>query len=95
MARITLAPQLARWLPGHDGAGEVVLIQPGETLDAALASLFNAHPNLRSYVLDEHCRIRRHVDLFVDGLAMPHGSPREQPLGEHSEIHILQALSGG
>ena len=94
MAKVVLASQLARWLPDAPG-GEVALRLPGATVREVLDALFAQHPNLRGYVLDERGRIRRHVALFVDGAALPHLSDLTQPLGDHVELHVLQALSGG
>ena len=95
MAKVVLAAQLARWLPAGAGTGENAYDCPGASVRAVLDALFALHPTLRGYVLDEHGRIRRHVALFVDGTALSHRSDLGDAVGERSEIHILQALSGG
>lgn len=106
MARIVLAPALARWLApgtassGTGGAtttavgGEVVLEAGGRTLGEALDGVFERHPELRGYVLDEQGAVRHHVALFVDGEVV-HGKRLDRALGAHSEVHVMQALSGG
>lgn len=94
MAKLVLASQLARWLPEAPG-GELTLQLPGDRVRDVLGALFEQHPNLRGYVLDEHGRIRRHVALFVDGVALPHTSDLSQAVGANTELNVLQALSGG
>lgn len=61
----------------------------------ALAEVFARYPNLRGYVLDEHGVVRHHVALFVDGAAIASKNDLGQSLDPGSEIHVLQALSGG
>ncbi len=70
-----------------DAAGNVV----GEALDR----VFDANPRLRSYVLDEQGAVRKHVVIFLDGERLPNGTALTAPIGAASEIHVMQALSGG
>jgi molybdopterin synthase sulfur carrier subunit len=97
MPRMLLASQLARWLPPDPARpeGTVQLEVGGDTVGAALESLFATHPNLRGYVLDEHGGVRHHVAIFVDGRSIRRKDRLDDPLGADAEIHVLQALSGG
>jgi len=95
VAQVVLASALARWLPQPGDGGEVSLSIPGGSVTEVLERLFALHPILRGYVLDERGALRRHVALFVDGSAIHHNSDLQQALGEQSEIHVMQALSGG
>jgi molybdopterin synthase sulfur carrier subunit len=97
MARVVLASMLTRWLPAEvaDGAGEVALDLPAATVGAALDALFDRHPGLRGYVVDERGALRRHVALFVDGDALQPKSDLARPLRADSELYVMQALSGG
>jgi molybdopterin converting factor small subunit len=63
----------------------------GSTVGAVLDSVFTANPRLRGYVLDDQGRLRHHVVVFVDG----ERADLRDPVRESSEIHVLQALSGG
>ena len=63
----------------------------GATVAAALGAVFEAQPQVRSYVLDEQGELRKHVFLFVDGRRARLGDA-VQPA---SAIHVLQALTGG
>lgn len=65
------------------------------TLRLALDAAFALNPRLRGYVLDDQARVRPHVAVFVDGRRVRAGSDLSEPLGESSEVHVLQALSGG
>lgn len=97
MAKVVLASALARWLPpalAGDG-GEVALAVAGDTVIDVLECLFAQHPALRGYILDERGALRRHVALFVDGSAVHHNSDLRQALGAQSDVHVMQALSGG
>lgn len=94
MARVVLAPALARWLP-QASAGPVAVEVDGDTVGAALAGLFVLHPSLRSYVVDERGAVRHHVALFVDGRSLVRKTHLDHPLQPGSELHVMQALSGG
>jgi sulfur carrier protein ThiS len=97
MAKIVLAPALARWLPATAGAhgAEATSVVQADRLDAALEALFAQHPRLRGYVLDEHGAVRHHVAIFIDGAAIGDKRHLHQPLAAESEIYVMQALSGG
>jgi hypothetical protein len=94
MARVVLAPALARWLPGGGDAG-AALVVPGTNVGEVLDGVFARHPSLRSYVVDEHGAVRHHVALFVDGRSLARKTHLSQPLADDSELHVMQALSGG
>lgn len=97
MAKIVLAPALARWLqePASTQGVETAIAAQAGRLDAALEELFARHPRLRGYVLDEHGAVRHHVAIFVDGVAIRDKQRLHQPLAPQSEIYVMQALSGG
>jgi sulfur carrier protein ThiS len=93
VARVVLAPALARWLPGGDG--EAVLDVPGANVAEVLAGVFARHPSLRLYVVDERGAVRHHVALFVDGRSLARKTHLDHALREDSELQVMQALSGG
>ena len=63
----------------------------GDVLDAAAAD----YPRLKSYVLDDQGRVRKHVAIFVGGTMQPRETVLNYALGTTDEIYIMQALSGG
>jgi hypothetical protein len=62
-----------------------------DTVRGALDVVFAAHPLLRSYVLDEQGRLRKHVALYVDGGR----AGLDDAVAQTAELCVLQALSGG
>ena len=62
---------------------------------AALQEVFGIQPQVRDYVLDEQGHLRKHVHIFVDGRRLRDGIRLDEPVGETSEIYVMQALSGG
>lgn len=97
MARVILASALSRWLPAGklDASGESTVEVESATVGKALDAVFERHPNLRGYVVDELGNLRHHVAIFVDGTALPRRQAMEHPIGAGTEVHVLQALSGG
>ncbi|HEV2608524.1 MAG TPA: MoaD/ThiS family protein [Xanthomonadaceae bacterium] len=97
MAKVVLASALSRWLPeaSDKPTGEVALEVEGTSVGEVLDGLFALHPNLRGYVVDEQGAVRHHVAVFVDGDAIRDKRNLAQPLGEHAEVYVMQALSGG
>ena len=67
----------------------------GNTVRAALNTIFEQHPQLRGYILDDQDHLRQHVMIFVDGQAVADRSGLSDPVPETGEIYIMQALSGG
>lgn len=71
------------------GAPEVRV--DGATVGEALRALEQAHPPLAGWVLDEHGRIRQHVNVFHEGeRASEHTAVRADAV-----LHVLSAISGG
>jgi sulfur-carrier protein len=67
----------------------------GTTVRAALDQYFAAHPQVRSYVLDEQGAVRRHVAVFVGRHQVLDPMSLSDPIDAGAEIHVMQALSGG
>lgn len=64
-------------------------------MGAALARVFDANPRLRGYVVDERGALRKHMTIFVDGELVKDRMQLSDPVGPHTEIYVMQALSGG
>jgi len=58
----------------------------------ALEAVFLRTPKLKSYVVDEHGRLRKHVRVFVNGEAV---AGLDHALAPDDEIYIMQSLTGG
>jgi hypothetical protein len=89
MARVSFTANLQRHVacPPVDAGGVTVR----EALDGAFA----VHPAARSYVLDEHGALRHHVVGVVAGMQVADRARLSDPIGPSSQIHVMQALSGG
>jgi molybdopterin synthase sulfur carrier subunit len=66
------------------------------TLDATtvgelLRALEREHPALAGWVLDERGRIRRHVNVFVNG----EPGREDTPVEPADRVHVLPSISGG
>ncbi|RVT88646.1 MoaD/ThiS family protein [Inhella crocodyli] len=86
MARLQFTAQLRRFTDTPDV--EVDAPDLATALDAAFA----LNPRLRGYVLDDQGQLRPNVAAFVDGTRTLNVNHALQP---HSQVHVLQALSGG
>ena len=86
MARVRLRGQLKR-MAGDRAEHDV----GGATLAELLRELERAQPAVRGWILDERGRIRRHINVFVNG---EYGS-EETAVAEGDRVDVLPAISGG
>lgn len=89
MATVVFTPNLQRHVecPRTEAAGTTVR----EVLDAVFAQNARA----RSYVLDEHGSLRKHMLVFVDGIMVRDREKLSDPVPQGGEIYVMQSLSGG
>jgi molybdopterin converting factor small subunit len=71
------------------GSSEVPV--DGETVGAALRALEHAHTPITGWILDEHGRIRPHVNVFHEGDRVS----EDEPIPADAVLHVLSAISGG
>ena len=64
----------------------------GATLAEVVADLERQFPGIRFRMIDEQDRMRPHIRFFVNRRIV---RALGEPLGEHDEVVIVQALSGG
>lgn len=67
----------------------------GTTVAECLAAYFAVHPQVRTYVLDDQSRIRRHVAVFVGSEQLRDPAGQSDAVHPSTEITVMQALSGG
>jgi molybdopterin converting factor small subunit len=89
MARVAFTANLERHLSCP------VRTVPGDTVGAVLDGVFSAQPKLRSYILDDQDRVRRHVAIYVNSERIADRVRLSDPVGELDEVFVFQALSGG
>ncbi len=89
MARIAFTANLERHLSCP------VRIVPGDTVRAVLEGVFAEQPRLRSYILDDQDRVRKHVAIYVNGERIADRERLSDAVAENDEVFVFQALSGG
>lgn len=89
MPTVSFTPNLQRHIgcPAERVDGETVLV--------ALCAVFAKNAQLKSYVLDDQDRLRKHMLIAVDGEMVRDRIHLSDPVSADSEIHVIQALSGG
>jgi len=68
---------------------------PAGSVRSVLQAVFAAQPQLRSYILDDQDRVRRHVAIYVNGDRIADRERLSDPVGDDDEVFVFQALSGG
>lgn len=63
----------------------------GASVGEVLRELERQHPRIVGWVLDEHGRVRTHVNVFVDGERVR----EDAPVAESATVHVLPSISGG
>ena len=89
MALISFTPQLQRFTSTPEVRCEAA------TLRQALEAAFAVNPLLRGYVLDDQGHLRANVVVFIDGVRGRERVLLNDALKADSEVHVMQALSGG
>jgi molybdopterin synthase sulfur carrier subunit len=67
----------------------------GGTVGDALGAIFLDRPQVRTYLVDDQGRLRKHVCVFADGARLPHDGALRQAIRPDSKLYVMQALSGG
>lgn len=66
-----------------------------DSVKDALDRVFQESPRLRSYVVDEHGRLRKHVNVYLNDSPIRDRVGLSDPVTADDEIFVFQALSGG
>jgi sulfur-carrier protein len=89
VARIVFTQQLKRFTETPEVDAPVASLREG------LQAAFRINPRLQGYVLDEQGHLRPNVVVFIDGRRSHDRVALNDPLRPDSQVHVLQALSGG
>ena len=89
MARIEFTDNLQKHLPCPPAEAS------GKTVRAVLENVFEENAPLRSYLLDDQGRLRKHVNIFVNGDMIADRISLSDPVTDKDQVFVFQALSGG
>lgn len=91
MAQVYFTRHLRRFFP------ELAEPEPCEapTVQELVAALDRRHPGLAAYLIDDAGRMRKHVNIFVNGDMLTDRAGLTDALASEDEVHVIQALSGG
>lgn len=81
--------------PFTGGASRVEVEGSPATAREALGALWRAYPGVRDRVVTEEGDVRQHVNVFVGDESIRFTGGLDTPMGAHSEISIVPAVSGG
>ncbi|HEY7702006.1 MAG TPA: MoaD/ThiS family protein [Candidatus Limnocylindrales bacterium] len=87
MATVLLPRSLLTLFPGVERRHELA----GDTVDQILTALDGAAPGMRDRLVEEGPRLRRHINVFVDGRP----ADLATPVGATATVHVIPAVSGG
>jgi molybdopterin synthase sulfur carrier subunit len=63
----------------------------GATVAEILRELERSQPPLSGWILDERGRVRRHINVFVNG----EQADEDTAVGDNDRVDVLPAISGG
>lgn len=67
----------------------------GSTVGEAVQALLDAHPELRTRLLDQAGAVNRFVNVFVNDTDIRHLAGLDTAIGDRDRIVLLPAMAGG
>ncbi|MFT7464030.1 MAG: molybdopterin synthase sulfur carrier subunit [Pseudohongiellaceae bacterium] len=89
MVTVSFTPNLQRHVSAPPSEVE------GSSVAEVLAAVFAHNEQARGYVLDDQGGLRQHMRIFVDGAPLLDRVGLSDTLKPESDVHVMQALSGG
>ena len=90
MANVKLTSALKRFFPS---LSEMTI--NASTIRDVMVALEQKYPGISGYLVDDHGRLRQHVNIFVKGELIKDRATLTDSLSDQDEVLIFQALSGG
>ena len=72
-----------------------MIVALGATVAEVLTTGLADDPLLSGYILDEQGRLRKHVNIYLNGALIVDRLRLTDVVAPDAEIYVLQALSGG
>jgi molybdopterin synthase sulfur carrier subunit len=88
--RVRIPTPLRRFTAGADEVGV-----SGETIGRVVEDLERKFPGMKERVCDEQGRVRRFVNIYVNGDDIRFLSSLETPVSDGDEVAIVPAIAGG
>jgi molybdopterin synthase sulfur carrier subunit len=92
MVRVELTRHLFQFFP--DLEGRELLVEARDVAEV-VRELETVAPGIGFYLCDERGRLRRHVNVFVDGAMVMDRARLTDTVEPNGRVLIMQALSGG
>ena len=89
MAHVTFTDNLRKHVPCPP------VTAPGETIRDVLNAVFEGNSPLRSYLLDDQGRLRKHVNIYLNDAMIADRARLSDPVKPDDRVFVFQALSGG
>ena len=90
MPKVAFTPALKRFFP------ELKKTEVHANSVAEIVHQLNGlYPGLQDYIVDEHGRLRKHVNIFVADSLIEDKETLQDEVKANDEVFIMQALSGG
>lgn len=89
MVQVKLTANLQKYFPKQE-----LEVEAGNLRDL-LRKMDDIQSGFSHYVIDEQNRIRKHVNVFINGRLIIDKNRLDHSFDKGSTIHIMQALSGG
>jgi molybdopterin synthase sulfur carrier subunit len=67
----------------------------GATVGAVVEDLERRHPGIKDRICDEEGRVRRFVNIYINGDDIRFLNNLESPLKDEDEVSIVPAIAGG
>jgi molybdopterin synthase sulfur carrier subunit len=88
VVKVSLTANLQKYFPQRDFEIEA------KTVLELLKKMDETRPQFSHYVLEDDSRVRKHVNIFIDGELLDKHDTKAT-LKSGCQVHIMQALSGG
>ena len=89
MARVSFTDNLLKHLPCPPTEAT------GDSVRAVMEAVFADNPPLRSYIVDDQGRLRKHVNIFVNDQMIEDRVALADSVSPNDQVFVFQALSGG
>ena len=86
--------RITRLLADIAGVGREISVSarsPAQALDELCTEI----PALKIHIFEDDGAVRRHVNIFLNGMIVRSGPGLDTPVSDGDEVAVVQAVSGG